>query len=133
MVQLLDRLGIRSIDLGITAVVIAAVELTVATSTGPQQAPLDAVTYTFGALTALPILARRRWPLGVLIACSVALLIFYTVHRRDISPVPLLAFPLYDAATAGYLAWSIFIPAGYMSESQDSCWSWGCCEIRRAL
>jgi signal transduction histidine kinase len=50
----------------------------------------------------------------VLLACSVLLLAFYAA-RRNISPVPLLAFPLYDAATAGYLAWSIAIPAGYMA------------------
>ncbi|HET9895268.1 MAG TPA: sensor histidine kinase [Streptosporangiaceae bacterium] len=115
MAKLSDWRGIRPIDVVITAVVIAAVELNVATSTGPAQIPLDAVSYAFGAVTALPILARRRWPLGVLLACSLLLLIFYSVHRRDISPVPLLAFPLYDAATAGYLAWATVIPAGYMT------------------
>lgn len=115
MAKLCDRLGIRPIDVGIAAVVIAAVELNVATSTGPDQAPLDAVAYAFGIITALPILARGRWPLGVLLACSLLLLIFYSVHQRDISPVPLLAFPLYDAATAGYLAWATVIPAGYLT------------------
>lgn len=43
------------------------------------------------------------------------LLVFYWVHRRDISPVALLALPGYDAATAGYLWWAIVIPAGYMT------------------
>lgn len=84
-------------------------------STGPNQVPLDALSYLFGAIVAMPILLRRRWPFWVLIACSVLLLVFYSVHRRDISPVPLLALPVYDAATAGYLAWAIAIPAGYMT------------------
>src|SRR6185437_6450262 len=74
-----------------------------------------ALSYILGVVIALPILWRRRWPFGVLLACSALLLAFYSLHRRDISPVPLLAVPVYDAATAGYLAWSIAIPAGYMA------------------
>jgi hypothetical protein len=115
VVKLRSWLGIRPIDVAITAAVVAAVELNVAVATGPNQMPLDALSFLFGALVAVPILLRRRWPFGVLIACSVLLLVFYSVHRRDISPVPLLALPVYDAATAGYLAWVIAIPAGYMT------------------
>ena len=63
---------------------------------------------------ALPVLLRRRWPRGVLIACSVLLLGFYSLARRDISPVPLLCLPLYDAAAAGFLALAIIIPAFFM-------------------
>ncbi len=98
-----------------TAVVIAVVELNVTVGSGPGAARLDAVTYLFGAVLALPVLLRRRWPLGVLIACSVLLLVYYTFDRRDISPAPLLSLPLYDAALAGYLAVAITIPAIYMA------------------
>ena len=73
------------------------------------------VAYVFGAVLALPILFRRRWPLGSLIACSVLLLLYYILDRRNISPAPLLCLPLYDAAVAGYLAAAIAIPAFYMS------------------
>jgi signal transduction histidine kinase len=110
-----DVLGIRLIDVGIAALVAVAVELNVAVGGGPGAAPLDAVAYLFGAILVVPILFRRRWPFGVLIACSVLMLIYYIVHRRDISPAPLLVFPLYDAAAAGYLAWTIVIPAMYMA------------------
>jgi signal transduction histidine kinase len=108
-------LGIRPIDVGITAGVIAAVELNVAVAIGGGQAPLDTLAYVFGAAVAVPVLARRRWPFQVLIACSLMLLIFYSVHRSNVSPVPLLAVPLYDAAVAGYLAWAIVIPTIYMA------------------
>jgi signal transduction histidine kinase len=108
-------LGIRPIDVGVTAVVAAIVELNVAVATGPHQKPLDAVAYTFGAVLVLPILLRNRWPLQALVACSVLLFVYYTVDRRDISPAPLLSLPLYDAALAGYLTWAIIIPAGYMA------------------
>ncbi|HEY4851237.1 MAG TPA: hypothetical protein VII22_10590, partial [Streptosporangiaceae bacterium] len=110
-----DALGIRWIDVAATAIVVAVVELNVTVGGGPNTAPLDAVAYLFGAVLALPVLLRRRWPLGVLIACSVLLLAYYSFDRRDISPAPLLALPLYDAAIAGYLVAAIAIPAIYMA------------------
>jgi signal transduction histidine kinase len=100
---------------GATAVVIAVVELSIAVGGGSGAAPLDAVAYLLGAVLAIPVLVRRRWPLGVLIACSVLLFAYYTLHRRNISPAPLLCLPLYDAALAGYLAAAISIPAVYMA------------------
>jgi signal transduction histidine kinase len=108
-------LRIRPVDVLATALVVAAVELTNATATGASQHPLDAVTYTWGVVVALPVLLRHRWPRGVLITCSVLLLAFYSLARRDISPVPLLCLPLYDAAAAGFLALAIIIPAVYMT------------------
>ena len=113
--QLLQALGIRWIDAGAAALVALLVELNVIVGGGPGASPLDTVAYVFGAVLALPILFRRRWPLGTLIACAVLLLLYYSLHRRNISPAPLLSLPLYDAAVAGYLAAAIAIPAFYMS------------------
>jgi signal transduction histidine kinase len=111
----LAGLGIRPVDVLATAAVIAAVELNVATASGPSQQPLNALAWGWGAAVGLPVLVRRRWPRGVLIACAVLLLVFYSTDRRDISPVPLLCLPLYDAAAAGFLALAIIIPAFYMT------------------
>ena len=108
------HLGVRWIDVGATVVVMAAVELNVAEGGGQGAAPLDGLAYLLGAILALPVLFRRKWPLGVLATCSVLLLLYYSVHRRNISPAPLLSLPLYDAAVAGYLAAAIVIPAFYM-------------------
>ncbi|MGH3121942.1 MAG: sensor histidine kinase, partial [Streptosporangiaceae bacterium] len=113
--QLPQALGIRWIDAGAAALVAVLVELNVIVGGGSGAAPLDAVAYVFGAALALPILVRRRWPLGALIACSVLLLLYYSLHRRNISPAPLLSLPLYDAAVAGYLIAAIAIPAVYMT------------------
>ena len=107
--------GIRLVDVAATAVVMAAVELNVATATGAGQQPLDAATYLGGAAMALPVLVRRRWPRGELLGCALLLLLYYTLDRRNISPAPLLCLPLYDAAVAGYLAWAIVIPAFFMA------------------
>jgi signal transduction histidine kinase len=106
--------GIRLIDIAATAVVIAAVELNVATATGPGQKPLNAVAYLFGAVLPLPILIRRRWPLRELAGCALLMLVYYILDRRNISPAPLLCLPLYDATVAGALVWAIVIPAAYM-------------------
>jgi signal transduction histidine kinase len=109
------RLGISLTDVGLTAVVIGAVELSVFTGGGPGAAPLNAKTYLFGAILALPVLVRRRWPLGALLACSTLLLLYYSLDRRNVSPAPLLSLPLYDAAVSGALVWAIVIPTFYMS------------------
>ena len=108
-------LGIRPIDVGATAVVAAVVELNIAVATGSGQRPLNVLSYTLGAILAIPVLFRRRWPLRVLLACTIMLFVFYTVYRRNISPAPLLSLPLYDAAAAGYLTWAIVIPAIYIA------------------
>src|SRR5262249_59359793 len=82
------------------AVVLVAVELSVATGGGPGAAPLDAEAYLLGAVLVLPVLLRNRYPRFELLACSVLLLLYYVFDRRDISPPPLLSLPLYDAAEA---------------------------------
>jgi signal transduction histidine kinase len=97
------------------AVVLVAVELSVATGGGKGAAPLDAVAYLLGAILVLPVLLRNRYPRFELIACSVLLLLYYTLDRRDISPAPLLSVPLYDAAVAGFLVAAIVIPSFFMA------------------
>jgi signal transduction histidine kinase len=113
--QLLQALGIRWIDAGAVAVVAVLVELNVVVGGGLGAAPLNAVAYLLGAVLAVPILFRHRWPLGSLLGCAALVLLYYIVDRRNISPAPLLCLPLYDAAVAGYLAAAIAIPAFFMS------------------
>jgi signal transduction histidine kinase len=112
--RLRDALGIRLVDVAAAAAVAVAVELNVYTGGGNGARPLNAVAYAFGAMLAVPVLFRRKWPLRVLIACSVLLLLLYELDRRNISPAPSLSLPLYDAALAGYLTPAIVIPTVYM-------------------
>src|SRR5262249_2991303 len=108
-------LGIRLVDVGLAAVVLIAVELSVATGRGPGAARPTPLAYVLGGITVLPVLVRPRWPRFELIACSLLLLAYSSSgHRRNISPAPLLSLPLYDAAVAGYLRLAIVIPALYM-------------------
>jgi signal transduction histidine kinase len=107
--------GICVLDVGIVALVIALIEINVVVGGGYGAAPLNAQAYLLGAVIALPLLFRRRWPLRVLQVCFVAVMLYYTIDRRNISPAPLLFLPVYDAALAGYLAWAIAIPAIVMT------------------
>jgi signal transduction histidine kinase len=110
-----DALRIRPADVGAAAIVAVVVELNVATGGGAGAHPLNPLAYVLGAILVIPVLWRSRWPLQVLIACSVLLFLYYSAgFRRNISPAPLLSLPLYDAALAGYLALAIVIPAVYM-------------------
>jgi signal transduction histidine kinase len=114
--RLRNALGIRLIDVGATLAVVTVVELNVATAGGPGATPLNPLAYVLGGILALPVLFRRKWPLQVLLACTVLLFVYYSAgYRRNISPAPLLSLPLYDAALAGYLAVAIVIPAVYMT------------------
>jgi len=107
-------LGIRVSDLITVAVVIAVIELNVVVGGGNGAARLDALSYVIGAVIALPLLVARRWPRAILLITFVSMILFYTLHRRNISPAPLMFVPVYQTALAGYLAWAIVIPAVIM-------------------
>ena len=108
-------LGIRPSDLLILAVVIAVIEVNVAVGGGTGAAPLDALSWVIGAVIALPLLVCRRWPRAVLLITFAEMILFYLLHRRNISPAPLMFTPVYATAVAGYLAWSIAVPAVIMA------------------
>ena len=103
-------LDIRVSDLVTVAIVIAVIELNVAVGGGAGAAPLDALSWTLGAVIALPLLVHRRWPRAVLLITFASMILFYLVHRRNISPAPLMVVPTYDVAVAGYLALAITVP-----------------------
>ena len=107
-------LGIRPSDLLILAVVIAVIEVNVAVGGGTGAAPLDALSWVIGAVIALPLLVCRRWPRAVLLITFAEMILFYLLHRRNISPAPLMFTPVYATAVAGYLAWSIAVPTVIM-------------------
>ena len=107
-------LDIRVSDLVTVAIVIAVIELNVAVGGGAGAAPLDVLSWTLGAVIALPLLVHRRWPRAVLLITFATMILFYLVHRRNISPAPLMFVPTYDVAVAGYLALAITVPAVIM-------------------
>ena len=106
--------GVRLYDAGIVVLVIAALEVNITVGNGPGSVPLNLGAYLLGALLAVPILFRHRWPFQVMIATAAAIFFYYIFARRNISPAPLFFVPLYDAAVAGYLIWAVSIAAFFM-------------------
>jgi hypothetical protein len=80
--------GVRLFDVGIVALVIAAIEINVITGSGPGAVPLNLRAYLLGALLAAPILFRHRWPFQVMLACAALIFFYYIFARRNISPAP---------------------------------------------
>ena len=107
--------GVRPIDLGIVLLAVLAIEVSVKVGDGPGAVPLNGRAYLFGALLAVPIVFRNRYPLRVYAVVAVLVTVYYLVARRNISPAPALMVPVYDAAALGYLIPAIAIPAIYMA------------------
>jgi hypothetical protein len=101
----------HAIDAGLAVVVAVAIAISVTYEKGSQ--PPDALAYALGVTIGALVLARRRWPLGVLVASVVALQVYYFANYPGIQPAVALAVALYTAAAAGYLRWSLVIAAWY--------------------
>ena len=108
----LRRLPAPVVDAGLA--VLLAVAITVAINVAPDQgqAP-DARAYGLGVVIAALSLARRRWPLGVLLA-SAGTLLFYNQFEYPglFSAVP-LSVALATAWAAGRQRWALAVAAWF--------------------
>ena len=91
-------------DAAVAAAVALALVLTisVATEEDATRSP-DALAYLLGLTVAALLLARRRWPMGVLVASVGALLVYYGLDYPAFSPAVSLAAAAYYAALAGHV------------------------------
>jgi len=105
----LRRLRPHAIDAGLAIVVAVAVSIAISVSRSPGARPPDALAVTIGAV----VRARRRWPVGVLVATFFLLQVYYWTNYPSIWPAVALAVPLYTAAAAGHLRWSLAVAAWY--------------------
>ncbi len=88
------------------AVAVAVVNLVaISVATEPGSRPLNWLAYALATSYGVLLLARRRWPLGVLLASTAALLCYYTLNYPGVSPAFPPAVALYTAAAAGCLRW----------------------------
>jgi signal transduction histidine kinase len=99
--------------LAVAVVVANLIAVSVATEAGSR--PPDPLAYALAASYGVLLLARRRWPLGVLLASTVVLLLYYSLNYPGVSPVFPLAVALYTAAVAGYIRWGALITAFFMT------------------
>jgi serine phosphatase RsbU (regulator of sigma subunit) len=94
-------------------VVVVAVTIAISVTYERGSQPPDALAYALGVTIGALVLARRRWPLGVLAASVVTLQVYYLANYPGMLAAVPLAVALYTAAAAGYLRWSLVIAAWY--------------------
>jgi len=111
----LGRVPVVVVDLALAVgtAVLLAVDIVVGHDRGA--APPGPVTYLTAVLIAVPLLVRRRYPLGVLLACAVLLFAFYSWSpNAGLAPAVPLAVALYTCAEHGHLRWSLGVSAFYV-------------------
>jgi class 3 adenylate cyclase len=104
----LRHVPVPVIDAGLALAVAAAV--TIAIRLGPPQgARPDAFAYGLGLTIAALVLARRRWPLAILLASAATLQVYGLLDYPGIFPAVPLAAALATAWAAGYHRWSLLL------------------------
>jgi serine phosphatase RsbU (regulator of sigma subunit) len=101
------------IDAGLAVVVAVAVSVAISVTRSPGARPPDALAYALAVTIGAVVLARRGWPVGVLVATFFLLQVYYWTNYPSIWPAVALAVPLYTAAAAGHLRWSLAVAAWY--------------------
>jgi signal transduction histidine kinase len=101
-------------DAVLAVAVVAVNVVAVGVSREPGARPLDPLAYALASSYGILLLSRRRWPLGVLLASTAALLAYYSLGYPGLSPAFPLAVALYTAALAGYVRWGLVITAFFM-------------------
>jgi signal transduction histidine kinase len=102
-------------DVAVTGAVAAASQVAIQVAQEPGSRPAGAVGRLLGVAMALPLLARRRWPLGTLYAVGAVLFAYYSANFPGFAPTVVLVVPCYVAAEAGR-TWSIApVPVFYFT------------------
>jgi len=96
--------------------VATAVAVTIAIRLAREQGahPPNALAYALGGAIAVLVLARRRWPLAVLVASTATLQAYFVLDYPGMSPALPLAVALFTAAAAGHLRWSLLVAGWFV-------------------
>jgi signal transduction histidine kinase len=105
----LHRIPAAAIDAGIAAAVALGITIAIA---GQESKDAGAAAYLLGIAIAVPLLVRRRWPLGVFLASTLLLIAYHALHYPEIRSAAPLAVALYTAARAGHLRAVLVVVAG---------------------
>ena len=100
------------VDAGLAVAVAVAVTIPVAPEPGAR--PPDLLAYALGWTTGAVLLARRRWPLAVLVASFATLQLYYTLDYPGMSAAVPLAVALYTAGATGHLRWALLVAAWFL-------------------
>jgi hypothetical protein len=108
--QRMQRIPGPLLDAGLALVVAAAILVAIGVAPQPGRRP-DALAYLLGLTIAGLVLARRRWPVAVLVASFAAMAVYYLRGYVGISAAVPLAVALYTAGAAGHLRWALLVAA----------------------
>jgi class 3 adenylate cyclase len=110
--QRLRRLPAPVVDAGLALALAVANTIGIRVAHGPGARP-DAVAYALGLTIAALALARRRWPLGVLLASSATLQLYVANYTSTYRAIP-LSVALATAWAAGHRRWSLLVAAWFV-------------------
>jgi signal transduction histidine kinase len=103
-----------AVDVTVALGVAGAMVATVRAATEPEARAADAVAYALGIAMGLVLVARRRYPVGVLMTVSALLLVYYGTGYPGFAPALPLAVPVYTAAREGHLRWAVGVAAAFL-------------------
>jgi|SRR5215211_585785 len=110
--QRLRRVPAPVVDAGLAVMLAVAVTIGIRVAPGPGARP-DALAYGFGLTIAALALARRRWPLAVLLASVATLQVYYLSDYTNTYPAVPLSVALATAWAAGHQRWALLVAAWY--------------------
>ena len=110
--QRLRRVPAPVVDAGLAVALAVADTIGIRVALAPGARP-DAVAYACGLTIAALALARRRWPLGVLLASAAALQLYVANYTSTYRAIP-LSVALATAWAAGHRRWSLLVAAWYV-------------------
>jgi class 3 adenylate cyclase len=109
----LQRIPAPKVDAGLAVALAVAVTIAIAVSPGPGRRP-DALAYGLGLTIAALVLARRRWPLAVLLASVATLQLYHFLNYPGIFPAVPLSVALCTAWTTGHQRWALLVAAWFL-------------------
>jgi len=111
--QRLRRVPAPLVDAGLAVALAVAITIGIRVAPGPGKPP-DAFAYACGLTIAALALARRRWPLAVLLASTATLQVYYLSDYTSTYPAVPLSVALATAWAAGHRRWSLLIAAWFV-------------------
>jgi class 3 adenylate cyclase len=102
------------VDAGLALAVAAAITIAIRVSPDLSAARRGATAYVLGLMIAALVLARRRWPLAVLLVSAAIMQVYYLLHYPGIFPAVPLAVALATAWAAGHRRWSLLVAAWFV-------------------
>jgi signal transduction histidine kinase len=100
------------VDVAVAAGLAVVVELLVAARDETGAKPPDALAFLLGAAIAVPLLARRRWPLAVFLVTALLLIAYHALDYPAVGLAVPLAPALYVAARAGHVREVLVVVVG---------------------